>query len=110
RGFNLFATHGTAKFLKDQGLKVTGVNWPDEEGSPNALDLIRNKQVELIINIPKDHSKTELSNDYIIRRAAIDHNIPLLTNDRLAAAFIAAFCRKPVSELSIKSWQEYEVI
>ncbi len=110
RGFNIFATHGTAKFLNEQGLIVTSVNWPDEAGTPNALDLIRNKQVELIINIPKDHSKTELSNDYTIRRAAIDHNIPLLTNDRLAAAFIAAFCRKPVSELSIKSWQEYEVV
>lgn len=110
RGYTLFATHGTARFLSDQGIGVTAVSWPDETGMPNALSLIRNKEVDLVINIPKDHSRSELSNDYTIRRAAIDHNIPLLTNDRLASAFITAFCLKPLSELSIKAWQEYEVI
>jgi carbamoyl-phosphate synthase large subunit len=110
RGFRLYATHGTAQFLHQQGLEATDINWPDEPGKPNAIDLICNKEVELVINIPKDYSKTELSNDYSIRRASIDHNIPLLTNDRLASAFITAFCHIPINELSIKSWQEYEVV
>ncbi|MDD3665779.1 MAG: carbamoyl-phosphate synthase (glutamine-hydrolyzing) large subunit [Bacteroidales bacterium] len=108
-GFNLFATLGTSRYLHEQGINSTPVAWPDENGSPNALDLIRGKGVELVVNIPKDHSRNELSNDYTIRRAAIDHNIPLLTNDRLASAFIKAFLQKPVTNLSIKAWDEFDM-
>lgn len=108
RGLKLYATHGTTRYLQEQGVPVTTVGWPDEPDGLTAMDLIRQKKVDLVINIPKDNSKNELANDYTIRRAAIDYNIPLLTNARLASAFVAAFCRKPINELSIKSWQEYD--
>lgn len=107
RGFNLFATRGTAKFLEDNGIKTTTVLWPDEQGGKTVNDYIRNKEFDLVINIPKNLSKTELHNDYDIRRGAIDFNIPLITNARLASAFIYAFCKKDLDEVTIKSWDEF---
>lgn len=82
--------------------------WPDEDKSPNTIELIRNREVDLVVNIPKDLSASELNNDYSIRRSAIDYNIPLITNARLASAFILAFCRIPEDQLAIKSWNEYK--
>jgi carbamoyl-phosphate synthase large subunit len=108
KGFHLFATKGTHDFLGENDIKSTVVYWPDEKKEPNVMDYIRNRKFDLVVNIPKNLSKTELNNDYEIRRSAIDFNIPLLTNARLACAFIIAFCRKPVDEISIKSWDEYK--
>jgi carbamoyl-phosphate synthase large subunit len=107
KGFNLFATGGTCQFLKENGLKVDLVSWPDEEGNLKAMEMICNKQFDLIINIPKNLTKRELTNGYKIRRGAIDFNIPLLTNARLAAAFIYAFCKISIEDIQIKSWSEY---
>ena len=105
-GYKLYATAGTAKFLESNGVKAHPVCWPDEEGE-NVLNLIANHSIDLVINIPKNHSKRELTNGYRIRRSAIDHNIPLLTNARLAAAYIRAFTNKPISDINISSWNEY---
>ena len=105
-GYKLYATEGTAKFLESNGVKAHPVCWPDEEGE-NVLHLIANHSIDLVINIPKNHSKRELTNGYRIRRSAIDHNIPLLTNARLAAAYIRAFTNKPISDINISSWNEY---
>lgn len=107
RGYNLFATKGTQKFLEDNGIPCTHLHWPDEDKSPNTLEYIKNKKIDLVINIPKNLSKGELYNDYNIRRSAIDYNIPLITNARLASAFIYAFCRLSCDDLAIKSWGEY---
>jgi carbamoyl-phosphate synthase large subunit len=107
KGYNLFATHGTAQFLEMNGISVTMLHWPDEDKKPNTLDYLRNKMIDLVINIPKDLSKTELSNDYLIRRSAVDFNIPLITNGRLASAFLMAVCKLPLEEIAIKSWDEY---
>jgi len=107
KGYNLFATKGTAEFLRLNGIEVTMLHWPDEDKKPNTLDYLSNKMIDLVINIPKDLSKTELSNDYSIRRSAIDYNIPLITNARLASAFIYAFCKIDIDEIPIKSWNEY---
>ena len=110
KGYNLFATPGTAQFLKDNGVDATTVHWPDEntDDDLNVMKLIQKHKFELIVNIPKNHTKRELTNGYKIRRAAIDHNIPLITNARLASAFIEAFCEMGVDDIQIKSWQEYE--
>ena len=108
KGYTIYGTHGTAKFLNDNGIKATAVCWPDEEGDLNIMDMFSNHAFELVVNIPKDHSKRELTNGYKIRRAAIDHNIPLITNARLASAFIDAFCNMNVEDIQIKSWQEYK--
>ena len=105
-GYKLYATEGTAKFLESNGVSAVAVGWPDEEGE-NILDLIANHGIDLVINIPKNHSKRELTNGYRIRRSAIDHNIPLLTNARLAAAYIRAFINKPVDDINIAAWSEY---
>ena len=105
-GYKLYATEGTAKFLESNGVKVSPVCWPDEEGE-NILDLIANHHIDMVINIPKNHSKRELTNGYRIRRSAIDHNIPLLTNARLAAAYIRAFINKPIEDINIAPWSEY---
>ena len=105
-GYKLYATEGTAKFLNNNGIAATAVCWPDEQGE-NVLDLIARHDVDLIINIPKNHTKRELTNGYRIRRWAIDHNIPLLTNARLASAYVKAFIGKPVERLSITPWKEY---
>jgi carbamoyl-phosphate synthase large subunit len=108
KGYNLFATFGTHNFLKLNGIESSPLHWPDEDKQPNTLDYLRNKMIDLVINIPKDLTKSELSNDYMIRRSAVDYNIPLITNARLASAFIIAFCKMSIDEISIKSWDEYK--
>ncbi|HHU25752.1 MAG TPA: carbamoyl-phosphate synthase (glutamine-hydrolyzing) large subunit [Bacteroidales bacterium] len=106
-GYDLYASHGTCKFLNDNGIKATDVNWPDEEGDNNIQRMIADRRFDLIINIPKDVTRRELTNGYIIRRSAVDHNVPLITNARLASAFITAFCTITLDDLQIKSWNEY---
>ncbi len=106
-GYQIFATAGTSRFLNENGVKATTVAWPDEEGDNNVMDLIASHKFDLIINVPKNHTKRELTNGYRIRRAAIDHNIPLMTNVRLAKAFIMAFSQMGLDDIQIKSWQEY---
>ncbi|MCF8268017.1 MAG: carbamoyl-phosphate synthase (glutamine-hydrolyzing) large subunit [Ignavibacteriales bacterium] len=106
-GINLFATKGSYDFLIANGIPTTLLHWPDEGIKPNVLDYIRNKQFDLVINIPKNLTQGELANDYTIRRSAIDFNIPLITNARLASAFIFAFTRIDPEEITIKSWGEY---
>ena len=108
RGYELYATGGTAKFLNENGVKAQAVSWPDEEGANKVLDMISDHRFDLIINVPKNQTKRELTNGYRIRRGAIDHNIPLLTNVRLAKAFIEAFCSMGENDIKIKSWQEYD--
>ena len=110
KGYNIFATSGTAKFLNENGINATPVMWPDEnpDAENNVMQMIAEHRFDLIINIPKNHTKRELTNGYRIRRAAIDHNIPLITNARLASAFIRAFCKMDVNELPVKSWDEYK--
>ena len=107
KGVKIYATTGTQKFLKENGVEAAAVCWPDEANGQDIMKLMAEHEVDLVINIPKDHTKRELTNGYKIRRAAIDHNIPLLTNGRLAGAFIQAFCSKELSDINIKSWQEY---
>ena len=106
-GYRIYATAGTAKFLNDNGIKATAVAWPDEEGENNVMDMIAAHQFDLVVNVPKNNTKRELTNGYRIRRAAIDHNIPLMTNVRLAKAFIMAFVALDEKDIQIKSWQEY---
>ena len=108
-GYTIYATEGTARFLNENNAKAITVGWPDEEGSDklNIMDMISQHKVDLIVNVPKDHTKREKTNGYRIRRGAIDHNIPLITNARLASAFIEAFCRMPLEDVQLKSWQEY---
>ena len=130
KGYRIYATEGTARFLTENNVKVTPVTWPDEDGQINlgeldylnklraerdfgsqpvpVMELIANHEIDLIVNVPKNHTKRELTNGYRIRRAAIDHNIPLMTNVRLAKAFIEAFCTLSLNDIKIKSWQEYE--
>ena len=107
KGYKLFATGGTSKFLTENGVENTLVYWPSEEGQPQALDMLHRKEIDMVVNIPKNLSAGELTNGYKIRRAAIDLNIPLITNARLASAFINAFCTMSVDDLAIKSWAEY---
>ena len=107
KGYKVFATGGTAKFFNDNAVEATAVAWPDEEGANNVMDMISQHQFDLIINVPKNHTKRELTNGYRIRRGAIDHNIPLMTNVRLAKAFIEAFTAMSEADIKIKSWQEY---
>ncbi len=107
RGYNIFATKGTAEFLELNGVHATVLHWPDQKEQPNTLDYIKEKKIDLVVNIPKNLSKDELNNDYTIRRSAIDFNIPLITNARLASAFIIAFCRLAPEDIKIKSWNEY---
>ncbi len=107
--YTIYATPGTAEFLKENGVESTVVSWPDQTipGMPNALDYIKERKVEFVVNIPKNHTKDELNNDYIIRRSAIDFNVPLCTNSRLANDFIMAFCNTTTEGLKIKSWDKY---
>ena len=109
-GYTIYATAGTAKFLNENNVKATAVGWPDEDHKdiPNVMQMIADHKFDLIVNIPKNHTKRELTNGYRIRRGAIDHNIPLFTNARLASAFIEAFCTLSQDQIQIKSWQEYE--
>ena len=108
RGFTIYATGGTHNFFQTNGIETERVSWPDEEDLPNTLGLIRDRMVELVINIPKDHSEREISNGYNIRRNAIDFNIPLITNARVASAFIYAFCKMEMDDITIKAWNEYK--
>jgi len=105
--FHIYATKGTRHFLANNGIKTTLLHWPDEKKEPNTYSYIKDKKIDLVINIPKDNTKAELNNDYIVRRAAVDFNIPLITNARLASAFIFAFTRYRADDLTIKSWAEY---
>ena len=108
KGYSLFATGGTSRYLTENGIPNTLVYWPDEKSQPQALDLLHRKEIDMVVNIPKDLTVGELDNGYRIRRAAVDLNIPLFTNARLASAFISAFCTLSVDDLIIKSWAEYE--
>ncbi len=107
RGYNLYATQSTADYLEQNGIRAEVLHWPDSVMQPNTLDYIRDRKIDLVINIPKNLSAAELSNDYTIRRSAIDFNVPLITNARLASAFIAAFCKLDAGDIRIKSWNEY---
>ena len=108
-GYTIYASEGTAKFLNENGAKATAVNWPDESkaGQEDVMQMIADHRFDLVINIPKNHTERELTNGYRIRRGAIDHNIPLITNARLASAFIEAFCTLGTQDLAIKAWNEY---
>ena len=107
-GYKLYATAGTSKFLTENGIENTHVLWPSEEGNePKALDLLHNHTIDMVVNIPKNLTSSELSNGYKIRRAAIDLNVPLITNARLASAFIYAFCTTKLEDIGIKAWNEY---
>ena len=107
-GYNLYATGGTSKFLNENGIQNTHVLWPSEEGDePKALDLLHNHTIDMVVNIPKNLTSSELTNGYKIRRAAIDLNVPLITNARLASAFIYAFCTTKLEDIGIKAWSEY---
>ena len=110
KDITIYATHGTWKYLNENGVPAKRALWPNEaveDGSPAALDLIKLHKVELVVNIPKNYTRSELSNGYKMRRGAIDFNVPLITNSRLATAYIRAFCAKPLDSISIKSWDEY---
>ena len=107
KGYQLYATGGTHRFLTENGIKSTRVNWPSESGEPQALSLMRERKIDMVVNIPRELTAGELDNGYKIRRAAVDLNIPLITNARLADAFIQAFCTLSVDDIQIKSWQEY---
>lgn len=107
KGYELYATRGTQEFLAKNNIEATVLHWPDEDKKPNTLDYLREKKIDLVINIPKNLSANELYNDYEIRRNAVDLNIPLITNSRLAKAFIIAICKYSIDELPVKSWDEY---
>ena len=107
KGYNIFCTRGTSNFFHENGVETTILNWPDDDRKPNIADYIKEHKIDLVINVPKNLSKTELDKDYVIRRMAIDFNIPLLTNSRLAAAFCTAFTKYKVEDLEIKAWNEY---
>ena len=107
-GYKLYATGGTSRYLTENGIANTTVYWPSEDRQPQALDMLHNHEIDMVVNIPKDLSAGELTNGYKIRRAAIDLNVPLITNSRLASAFISAFCNMPIEGIAIKSWSEYK--
>ncbi len=107
-GYKLYATGGTSRYLADNGIDNTLVHWPSDEGQPQALDLLHQHQIDMVVNIPKDLTTHELTNGYKIRRAAIDLNVPLITNSRLASAFIRAFCNVGIEGIGIKAWSEYK--
>ncbi len=107
KGLAIYATRGTAQYLDEQGVAAQVLNWPDTGESPNTLDYIRDRKVDLVVNIPKNLSAEELNNDYTIRRSAIDFNVPLITNARLASAYIEAFCKLSPDDIKIKAWDEY---
>ncbi|MDR2955984.1 MAG: carbamoyl-phosphate synthase (glutamine-hydrolyzing) large subunit [Prevotella sp.] len=108
KGYELYATGGSQKFLEENGVPATRVYWPNDNQHPNAVEMIQEKKIDLVVNIPKNFTTSELDNGYKIRRASIDFNVPLLTNSRLASAFIQAFCKMNVDELEIKAWNEYD--
>ncbi|MBI2659394.1 carbamoyl phosphate synthase large subunit, partial [Candidatus Woesearchaeota archaeon] len=106
-GFKLYATEGTAKFLKDNGIETNVLHWPTDKKEPNALTYIQERKIDLVINIPKSLEEEELANDYLIRRKAVDFNIPLLTNAQITKLFIESICKKKMEDLEIKEWGEY---
>ena len=106
-GYNIYATEGTYRHLVENGIESTRAYWPDQEGAPQALDLLHNHEIDLVVNIPRNNSDKEITNGYRIRRAAVDLNIPLITNARLASAFIRAFCAMTPADIEIRSWQEF---
>ncbi|WP_347838789.1 carbamoyl-phosphate synthase (glutamine-hydrolyzing) large subunit [uncultured Draconibacterium sp.] len=109
KGYNIFATEGTHKFFRENGIENTLIYWPDEEDqSPNTIEMIKEKKIDLVINIPKNHTKRELKNGYQIRRSSIDYNIPLITNARVASAFLYGICRYNLDNVQVKSWDEYK--
>ncbi len=109
KGFNIFATEGTHKFFSDNGVENTLLYWPDEKDqSPNTIDYIKEKKIDLVVNIPKNHTQRELENGYTIRRSSIDYNVPLITNARVASAFIYGVCKYTIDDIAIKSWDEYK--
>ena len=108
-GFTIYATGGSSRFLDENNVENTYIYWPDEDMQPNSLEYLREKKIDLVINIPKNLSKAELDRDYTIRRSAIDFNIPLLTNARLTKAFVQAFCNKKLEDISILSWDEFKI-
>ncbi|WP_394706668.1 carbamoyl-phosphate synthase (glutamine-hydrolyzing) large subunit [uncultured Draconibacterium sp.] len=109
KGYNIFATEGTHKFFRDNGIANTLVHWPDEEDqSPNTIEMLKNKEIDLVVNIPKNHTNRELKNGYNIRRSSIDYNIPLITNARVASAFLYGICKYSIDDVQIKSWDEYK--
>ena len=107
KGFTIYSTEGTAKFFKENNIDVNILYWPDEDKEPNIMEYLHDRKIDLVINIPKNHTKRELDNGYKIRRAAVDYNIPLITNARLASAFIYAICKVNPDEIAIKCWDEY---
>ena len=107
KGYNIYATGGTHNFFKENGVESTKLYWPDENKHPNTLEYIREKKIDLVINIPKNLTQGELNNGYFIRRSAVDFNIPLITNARLASAFLYAICKMDIDDIAIKSWNEY---
>jgi carbamoyl-phosphate synthase large subunit len=109
QGINIFATEGTSRYFSENGVENTHLYWPDEaDKSPNTIDFIKEKKIDLVINIPKNYTTRELQNGYQIRRSSIDYNIPLITNSRVASAFIYAVCKYKIEDISIKSWDEYQ--
>ena len=107
KGYNLYATDGTFRFLVENNIPATRVYWPSESGEPQALSMLHEKKIDLVVNIPKNLTQKELENGYKVRRTSIDLNVPLITNNRLASAFINAFCTIPIDKIQIKSWDEY---
>ena len=106
-GFSLYATGGTAKFLEQNGVKSTVLFWPLEKKEPNAITYLKERKIDLVINIPKSYEEEEITNDYLIRRKAVDFNIPLLTNAQIAKLFVDSIYNKKMEDLEIKSWEEY---
>ena len=106
-GFNLFATEGTAKFLAGNKIKCTLLHWPLEEKEPNSITYLKERKIDLVINIPKSYEEEELTNDYHIRRKAVDFNIPLLTNAQITKLSVESIHKKKMEDLEIKSWDEY---
>jgi carbamoyl-phosphate synthase large subunit len=106
-GIEIYGTHGTAKFLRQHNVKVSELNWPLEKEAPNTLDYIKEGKISLVVNLPKNYQEEELTNDYLIRRTAVDFNVPLITNRQIAMRFVEAISRYTVDELAIKAWQEY---
>ncbi|MFQ5583134.1 MAG: carbamoyl phosphate synthase large subunit, partial [Calditrichia bacterium] len=108
-GVQFYATRGTAKFMIANGIPAEILNWPLERKAPNAVDYIKEGKIDLVINIPKNYQEQELTNDYIIRRVAVDHGVPLITNRQIAMRFAEALSRKAIDRLQISSWDEYKM-
>ena len=106
-GVEFYATQGTAEFMSQLGFEPTVLKWPLDEGSPNALDYIKEGKIGLVINIPKDYHKEELTNDYLIRRTAVDYGVPLITNLQLAQRLVESLCNVPLDKLEVLSWRKY---